>query len=120
MTNAIKTVTKDVSKSVGNVATAATELTVVGSGVLKDSTKTVAEGVQALPGILSALWSVPKNSMVGYIKEEKGLTEQEARAEVEKLLPDSVADAIVAGSIGTGALVAALFEDDEDEDTQEK
>ena len=53
--------------------------------------------------------------MVGYVQEAEQCTLEEAQAKVNSMLPESVADAIVMGSISTGALMAALFEDDNDD-----
>lgn len=113
--NAIKQVTRDIATSVGHTTTAASSLVLVTTGTVKDTTGAVATGIKALPGVLAALWSLPKNSMVGYVQEAEQCTLEEAQAKVNSMLPESVADAIVMGSISTGALMAALFEDDNDD-----
>lgn len=117
--NAIKQATQDVTKSCGNVATAASGLVLVTTSTVKDGTEILANSVAGLPGTLQALWNVPKHTMVGYIQEAEGLSREEALAKVNDMLPDSVAGAITSGAIGTGALVALLMEDEEEEKEQE-
>jgi hypothetical protein len=116
--NAIKQATRDLTSSVGNVATAATGVVLVTTKTLKDVTDVTAQSVEGLPGVLAALWHTPKNAMVGYVKEAEECTTTEAQAKVDAMLPDSLASGIVASAMGMGALAALLMED-ELEDEQE-
>jgi len=113
MSNSIKQAIKNLSAATGNIATAAGSLLVVTTEVVRDVTVASTDAITATPTVVKAVLTSPKDATVGFIKEDQGLTMEQAKLKVSEYLPESVAAGVTSGAVATGALIAMLFADDD-------
>ncbi len=111
--NAVKQVVRDTGKTVGNLGVVAAGLTLVTSGELVKLSGAIAEGVKAVPEIITATFHVPKAAVIGYIREDRGVDRAEAVKIVDEMFPESIAQALESGSEACGVLFATMMKDDE-------
>lgn len=112
--NAIKTVVKDVSKTVANIVGSVGTISTTISGELVKGTENIAHAITSTPGVIGAIITSPVAASVGYVQEDRGITQEEAAKVVADALPDSVKEAIEQGSAATGRALAAMMSEEDD------
>lgn len=107
---------KNIKQAAANVLDAASSVIVVSTDIVADATDLTVKVIDGAVPTVKAVAHAPIDAAVGYTAEKHSLTEEVARELIEEKFDKSISELIAAGSVSAGAAIAALLEDDKEEE----